>query len=162
VALTACRLFHHGFGATPGRLSGAQQTNAEHLNANFGYQFSPDAETRFWVNADRWRAEISGEVAKTDALTRPKAANPDFVLLNEQRNIATLRLANKTTLRFDETIVDLGVFGFDRHVDYPIFQYLDFTAQDYDAFVRATDDRSIVGSLAAPTSPLMRPLPDIN
>jgi iron complex outermembrane receptor protein len=117
------------------------RTDSERLNANFGYQFSPDAETRFYLNAGRWRAQIPGEVTKTAALTNPQAANPDFVLQNQQRNIDSVRIANKTTLRFDSTTVDFGVFALDRHVDHPIFQYLDFTAQDYGGFVRATDDR---------------------
>ncbi|UPT93236.1 TonB-dependent receptor [Bradyrhizobium barranii subsp. apii] len=121
------------------------RTDTERLNANFGYQFSPDAETRFYVNAGRWRAEIPGEVTKTAALSNPRAANPDFLIQDQQRNIDTVRLANKTTLRFDNTTVDFGIFGLDRHVDHPIFQYLDFTAKDYGGFVRATDDRLIGG-----------------
>ncbi|MET0222256.1 MAG: TonB-dependent receptor [Tardiphaga sp.] len=121
------------------------RTDSERLNANFGYRFSPEAETRFYLNADRWRAEIPGEVTKTAALTTPRAANPGFVQLNEQRNIDSVRLANKTTLRFDDTTVDFGVFGLDRHVDHPIYQYLDFKALDYGTFVRATDDRLING-----------------
>ena len=86
------------------------RTDSERLNANFGYQFSPDAETRFYMNAGSWRAEIPGEVTKTAALTTPQAANPDFVLQNQQRNIDSVRLANKTTLRFDDTTVDFGIF----------------------------------------------------
>ncbi|WP_246775364.1 hypothetical protein [Bradyrhizobium diazoefficiens] len=71
------------------------RTETERLNANFGYQFSPDAETRFYINAGRWRAEIPGEVTKRATLTNPQAANPTFVLQNQQRNIDTIRLANK-------------------------------------------------------------------
>ena len=121
------------------------KTDTERLNANFGYQFSPDAETRFYLNAGRWRAEIPGELTKSAALTNPRAANPEFVLQNQQRNIDSVRVANKTTLRFDSTTVDFGIFGLDRHVDHPIFQYLDFTARDYGGFARATDDRFIGG-----------------
>ena len=57
------------------------------------------------MNAGRWRAQIPGEVTKTAALTIPQAVNPDFVLQNQQRNIDSVRLANKTTLRFDSTTV---------------------------------------------------------
>lgn len=121
------------------------KTDSERLNANFGYRISRDAETRFYVNAARWRAEIPGELTKEAALNSPRAANPEFVLLDQQRNIDSVRLANKTTLRFDSTTVDIGLFGLDRHVMHPIFQWLDFTAQDYGGFVRATDDRVING-----------------
>jgi iron complex outermembrane receptor protein len=88
---------------------------------------------------------LPGEVTKTAALNSPRTAEAQFVQLDEQRNIDSVRLANKTTLRFDSTTVDFGIFGLDRHVMHPIFQWLDFTAMDYGGFVRATDDR-LIGS----------------
>ena len=35
--------------------------NIERGSANVGYQFSPDAETRFYVNANSWRQRLPGE-----------------------------------------------------------------------------------------------------
>ncbi|MET3410104.1 TonB-dependent receptor [Methylobacterium sp. 1030] len=119
--------------------------NSVRGNANFGYQFSPDAETRFYVNANTINQRIPGEVTRQSALTNPRAANPVWVLQDQQRNIDSVRLANKTTLRFDETTLDFGVFTVQRHVDHPIYEYLDYTVQDYGGFVRATDDRVIGG-----------------
>lgn len=119
--------------------------NIERLNANIGYQFSPDAETRFYVNANSWRQRLPGELDKTTALTTPKAADPEFVRQDQQRNIDSVRVANKTTLRFGATTVDFGLFAHQRHVDHPIFRYLDYYVRDYGGFVRATDDRMIGG-----------------
>ena len=34
------------------------------VNANVGYQLSPDAETRFYVNANSWRQRLPGELTK--------------------------------------------------------------------------------------------------
>ncbi|WP_447415123.1 hypothetical protein, partial [Clostridium perfringens] len=51
----------------------------------------------------------------------------------------------KTTIRLGDTTVDVGVFYNHRHVDHPIYQYLDFTVDDYGGFVRAVDDRSLGG-----------------
>lgn len=121
------------------------ENHIERLNANFGYQFTPDAETRLYINANSWRGHLPGEVTKDAALNNPKAANPTWVALDQQRNIDSLRVASKTTLRFDNTTVDFGLYGLDRHVDHPIYQYLDFMARDYGGFVRATDDRVIGG-----------------
>ena len=64
---------------------------------------------------------------------------------DQQRNIDSVRVANKTTLRFGATTVDFGIFGHHRHVDHPIFRYLDYTVSDYGGFARATDDRIIGG-----------------
>lgn len=114
-------------------------------NANFGYQFSPQAETRFYVNANTWRANLPGEVTKAQAIHTPKTANPAFVTQDQERNIDSLKIANKTTLRFGSGAVELGLFGATRHVDHPIFQVLDYTVKDYGGFVRATDHRDLGG-----------------
>lgn len=116
------------------------------LNANLGYEVSPDLETRFYVNAYTWRARIPGEVDKTAALTNPTAANPDWVTQDQQRNIDSVRLTSKTTARLGDTTVDFGAYGLWRHVKHPIYQWLDFTAKDYGAFARSTTDGT-VGSL---------------
>ena len=118
---------------------------ANRASGNIGYQFSPDAETRFYFNANSVRQRIPGSVTRTSALATPEAPAASNVALDQQRNIDTVRLANKTTLRFDNTTVDFGVFGVDRHLMHPIYQWLDYRYQDYGGFVRATDDRIIGG-----------------
>jgi iron complex outermembrane recepter protein len=117
----------------------------ERLNTNVGYQLSPDAETRFYLNANSWRQRLPGELTKTVALTTPRAADPAFVFQDQQRNIDSIRVANSTTLRFGPTTVDFGIFTHQRHVDHPIFRYLDYTVSDYGGFARATDDRIVGG-----------------
>lgn len=117
----------------------------ERGSANFGYQFSPDAETRFYVNANSWRQRLPGELTKSAALNSPQTADSEFVRQDQQRNIDSVRVANKTTLRFDATTIDFGIFGVNRHVDHPIYRYLDYRVNDYGGFVRATDDRIIGG-----------------
>ncbi len=114
-------------------------------NGNIGYQFSPDFETRFYIDANDVRQRIPGSVTRTSALTNPEAAAPVNVSNDWQRNIDTVRIANKTTMRFDATTVEFGAFGVDRHLMHPIFQWLDYRYRDYGGFVRATDDRSIGG-----------------
>lgn len=121
------------------------ESDMERLNANLGYRLSPDAETRFYLNANSWRARLPGELTKDAALNSPRDANSAFVLQDQQRNIDSLRVANKTTLRLGPTTVDLGVFTHQRHVDHPIFRYLDYYASDYGGFSRVTDDRIIGG-----------------
>jgi len=119
--------------------------NSERGSANFGYQFSPDFETRFYLNANTVRQRIPGEVTKASALNSPKTAWTDNVANDWQRNIDTVRVANKSTLRLDNTEIDFGLFAVDRHLMHPIFQWLDYRYVDYGAFVRAIDDRVIGG-----------------
>lgn len=118
---------------------------AERGSANVGYQVSPDFETRFYLNANSVRQRIPGEVTKTSALNSPQTAAANNVLNDWQRNIDTVRVANKSTLRLDNTDIEFGVFAVDRHLMHPIFQWLDYRYHDYGGFVRAVDDREIGG-----------------
>ncbi|MFC4297239.1 TonB-dependent receptor family protein [Castellaniella hirudinis] len=115
------------------------------LSANTGYRFSADAETRFYLNVNSIRQRLPGEVTKDVALNSPRQAAPEFIELDQQRNIDSVRIANKTTLRFSDTTFDFGVFGVHRHVMHPIYQWLDYRVNDYGGFARATDDRQIGG-----------------
>ena len=97
------------------------------------------------MNANEVRQRIPGTVTKASALDSPETAAPANILLDQQRNIDTVRLANKTTIRFENTVVDFGAFGVDRHLMHPIFQWLDYRYKDYGGFARVTDDRNIGG-----------------
>lgn len=114
-------------------------------SGNIGYQFSPDFETRFYIDANDVRQRIPGSVTRTSALTSPQTAAPANIAMDQQRNIDTVRIANKTTIRFDATTVEFGAFAVDRHLMHPIFQWLDYSYKDYGGFAKATDDRLIGG-----------------
>ncbi|MDF7774084.1 TonB-dependent receptor [Sphingomonas sp. AOB5] len=114
-------------------------------NFNLGYRLSPNVETRFYLTAATTEQEIPGEVGKAAALGTPRAANPVWIAQDQQRNVDSVRISNRTSFRFGETRVDAGVFYNWRRVDHPIYQYLDYTVDDYGAFVRLVDERSIGG-----------------
>lgn len=114
-------------------------------SGNVGYQFSPDFETRFYINASDIRQRIPGAVTRASALTSPETAAAGNVINDQQRNIDSGRIANKTTIRFDATTVEFGAFAVDRHLMHPIFQWLDYQYKDYGGFGKVTDDRIIGG-----------------
>lgn len=119
--------------------------HATRVSGNVGYRFSPDVETRFYLNANEVRQRIPGSVTRTVALTAPETAAPANVLNDWQRNLDTVRIANKTTIRLDNSILDFGAFAVDRHLMHPIFQWLDYRYKDYGGFAKVTDDRMIGG-----------------
>ncbi|WP_204325405.1 hypothetical protein, partial [Stenotrophomonas maltophilia] len=75
---------------------------------NIGYKITPDIETRFYFNGNSVRQRIPGAVTRTSALTTPELAAPGNITGDQQRNIDTLRFANKTTARFGSTTVEVG------------------------------------------------------
>ncbi len=119
--------------------------DAIRFNANLGYQVTPDVETRFYLAAASTNQRIPGEITKAQALNTPTMANAFWVFGDQQRNVDSFRISNKTTWRVDSTTVEFGAFYTNRHVDHPIFQYLDYTVDDYGGFVRANDEREIGG-----------------
>lgn len=113
---------------------------------NVGYRLTENVETRFYINASDVDQRIPGSVTREAALTDPKAAAPNNITGDWQRNIDTLRIANKTTIRLAPgTMVELGAFNVDRHLMHPIFQWLDYTYDDYGGFARITDESVVSG-----------------
>ncbi len=113
----------------------------QRVSGNVGLRLSPNVETRLYVNANAWDGRIPGEVSKASGLSSPKAANPIWVQQDQQRNINSLRVANKTTVRLGSpAALDFGVFGIHRHVDHPIFQYIDYTVDDFGGFARVAHE----------------------
>ncbi|WEK48312.1 MAG: TonB-dependent receptor [Candidatus Andeanibacterium colombiense] len=119
--------------------------NAFRANLDLGYRLSASAETRLYIFGTSTNQHIPGEVTKHEALTAPKDANPVWVDQDQQRNVDSIRLLDKTTIQLDDTTLELGLFYDHRHVDHPIYQYLDYTVDDYGGFLRAVDDRSLGG-----------------
>lgn len=113
---------------------------------NVGYRLSENAETRFYINANHVRQDIPGSVSKQVALTTPDAANGRNITLDQQRNIDTVRIANKTAVRLAPgTLLEFGAFGVDRHLMHPIYEWLDYRYRDYGAFARIADESRIAG-----------------
>ncbi|MDX2288418.1 MAG: TonB-dependent receptor [Hyphomicrobiaceae bacterium] len=127
---------------------------------NIGYRLSPDIETRMYLNANHVRQRIPGAVTRSQALTDPSAAftlpgqpagfasiGNDNVDRDYQRNLETIRVANRTTMRLAPgTVVELGGFYFHRHLDHPIFAVIDNLNNEYGGFGRVVND-SLVGGL---------------
>jgi len=124
---------------------------------NVGYRLAENIETRFYVNANDIDQRIPGSVTKAQALSNPKGAfvvpglggsgtGNDNVDRDQQRNIDSIRIANKTTIRLmPGTMLELGAFNVDRHLMHPIFQWLDYRYDDYGGFARFTDESRIGG-----------------
>jgi iron complex outermembrane receptor protein len=124
---------------------------------NVGYRLTPDIETRFYVNANYVRQRIPGAVTKDEALSNPSGAfvrtglggngfGNDNVDRDYKRNLDTVRLANRTTVRVAPgTFVEVGGFYLDRHLDHPIFNVIDNQHDEFGGYARIVDDGLIGG-----------------
>lgn len=119
---------------------------AARLHANLGIRISPDAETRFYLNANDVEQNIPGAVNKKSALSSPETARQSNIDGDNERNIDTIRFANKTTMRVAPgTVVEFGAFALDRHLMHPIYQWLDWEYFDYGGFARVMNETTIAG-----------------
>ena len=119
---------------------------SKRASGNVGVRISPDIETRFYFGVSDIMQRIPGSVTRAQALTDPTTAGAINFLNDWQRNIDAWRVSNKTTIRLAPgTTVEFGAFYNDRHLMHPIFQWLDYKYEDYGAFARFVDERSIGG-----------------
>ena len=140
------RLFHHRDG--PGARRFREHSWGESARGSFdlGYRLSEDTETRVYLNANWVRQRIPGEVTKLSALTSPQTADPLHATNDWQRNIDTLRVADKTAVRLGPgTLLEVGAFSVDRHLMHPIFLWLDYTYDDYGRFAKLSDVHLVDG-----------------
>ncbi|MBA4234020.1 MAG: TonB-dependent receptor [Ralstonia sp.] len=113
---------------------------------NVGYRLNENVETRFYLNANRVRQKIPGALTRNEALNSPDIAAPANLALDYERNLDTVRGANKTTIRLlPGTYVEVGGFYFDRHLDHPIFQVIDNDHQEYGGFARLVTEQTLAG-----------------
>jgi len=136
--LTASLLTQDGFRDHSGGRSGRAAANA-------GWRIADGVETRFYVNAADIRQDIPGSVTKQSALTDPRKAAAGNLVQDYQRNIESFRIANKTAVQLGETAVEFGGFARRKHLIHPIFQYLDYTYNDFGAFARVDDEHHLFG-----------------
>lgn len=118
---------------------------SKRASGNVGWRLSDIAETRFYLNVSDIQQDIPGSLTKQAALTDPKPATAGNLRLDYQRNMESIRFANKTTVEFDDTVAEFGGYAINKSLIHPIYQYLDYTYNDFGAFARATNEHTLFG-----------------
>lgn len=113
------------------------EQNKDRVYANAGLKLSDAAETRFYLFYNNLEQEVPSALSRADALDRPKSVAPVNILNDYARDIRSLRIANKTTLRLDAaTLLDLGGFMNRKDLYHPIFQVIDQDSLDLGLYAR--------------------------
>ena len=102
-------------------------------HVNVQLKISDTITTRFYGSANHIEQELPGALTEDVALTRPKAGN---FANDQQRNIDSIRLQNRTSVELGSTNLQFGVFLNSKQLFHPIFQVIDQKSQDYGAFAR--------------------------
>ncbi len=125
--------------------------SAQRLNGNLGYKINDNAETRFYFGYVSNDSDLPGQLTKAELQQNPRQsqyqANPFDPALQGtgqwKRNIDLYRIANKTTLKFDNTTLELGAYYSNKDLYHPIvdlFYYSPFIPTTLGVIDQHSDD----------------------
>ncbi|MDR5765294.1 MULTISPECIES: TonB-dependent receptor [Caballeronia] len=117
----------------------------EQFNANIGYRFSPDVETRFYLGAYVVDQQLPGTLSLSDALNNPTKASASALAGDQARDTRTERIANKTTVKLDVGQLDIVTWAIHKSLYHPIFQVIDQDGWTYGIAPRYTATFNVSG-----------------
>ena len=117
----------------------------EQFNANIGYRFSPDVETRFYLGAYVVDQQLPGTLSLSDALNNPTKASASALSGDQARDTRTERIANKTTVKLDVGQLDFVTWAIHKSLYHPIFQVIDQDGWTYGFAPRYTATFNVGG-----------------
>ncbi len=112
---------------------GHARRRALRFNGNVGLRLSDAAETRFYASVQSIRQKLPGALTEQDALTQPGKGSFSG---DQARDIDSVRLQNRTTLRVGAGTLEGGLFLNVKSLFHPIFQVVDQQSTDYGVFGR--------------------------
>lgn len=159
---------HDGFVSISGLKTDGyrEQSGVESVYAfgNVGFKLGDRAETRFYLTALSDNFELSGSLRLQDALDNPKAASrpvvigpffpggpttvldPGPVADDWDRNLDVLRIANRTVVELERSLLEVGAWYSRRELDHAITRFagvIDQAEDEFGGFARVTLDGSI-------------------
>jgi len=119
------------------------------FNANTGIRINDDLETRFYISANDIDQQLAGSISRDQALNSPEDAASSAKSADWQRDIRSLRLANKTTYTFgDDEQIDIGAYVNFKDLFHPITPFvgiIDQQSRDMGAFAQISGNTTLAG-----------------
>ncbi len=113
------------------------EQNNQRFFGNAGVKLGDKAETRFYVAWNDINQEVPGTISKKDALKNPRTTPAINVTNRYARDINSLRIANRTAVKFDNGMeAEAGVYANNKALYHPIFQVVDQKSLDAGIFAR--------------------------
>ncbi|WP_374526386.1 TonB-dependent receptor family protein [Sphingopyxis sp.] len=106
------------------------------FHGNVGLKLSDAVTTRFYASVNNIDQQLPGALTYDQALTTPRLANAASLTGNQQRDIDSLRLQNRTTIDWGALTLEAGAFLNAKSLYHPIFQVVDQESSDRGTFFR--------------------------
>ncbi|WP_336965860.1 TonB-dependent receptor [Sphingobium aquiterrae] len=108
--------------------------HALRFNGNVGIRLSDRVETRFYATLSHIDQRLPGSLTLRQALTDPSQSLPANISGDQQRDIDSLRLQNRTTIALDNGQIAFGAFLNSKSLYHPIYQLIDQKSVDQGVF----------------------------
>ncbi len=125
------------------------QRKAFRFNGNAGIRLTDSIETRFYASAQSIAQDLSGALTYAVATTKPETGNR---VGNQQRNIDSIRVQNRTSFDLGNGGLDVGVFLNAKKLYHPIYQAVDQNSTDWGSYARLDQDFGVLGFTAGVTA----------
>ena len=103
------------------------------LHANTGIRLTDRIETRFYASAQKIDQELPGALNLATTLNAPRTGS---FAGDQERDIDSLRLQNRTKIDVGHGTLEVGAFVNLKQLFHPIFQVVDQNSTDWGAFAR--------------------------
>lgn len=108
--------------------------NAIRFNGNAGLRLSDTIETRFYATISHIRQDLPGSLLLSEALTTPNISRPVNISGDQERDIDSIRLQNRTAIQLGSGTLAFGLFYNAKQLFHPIFQVIDQNSRDRGVF----------------------------
>ncbi len=119
------------------------------FNSNFGIKLTDNIETRFYIGANEINQELASSIDRDAALNDPKSVQASVKTYDYQRDIQSLRLANKTSVIFgDDEQFDVGAYLNIKDLFHPITPFagvIDQQSKDMGVFTQFSGSADLAG-----------------
>ena len=114
------------------------------LNGNIGYRFDADTETRFYLSANNLDQDIPSSLTRAQALNNPQQTALSSFTKDTERDIDSIRLANKTSFVLGDWDMTAGGFYSYKDLFHPLsFGVIDNIYRNGGAFARGEQDGTL-------------------
>lgn len=106
------------------------------FNGNVGMRLSDRIETRLYASLNNIRQNLPGALTRSQALDTPRLSLPLNILADQERDIDSIRVQNRTTVDLGAGALSAGAFLNAKQLFHPIFQVIDQRSTDRGLFAR--------------------------
>lgn len=110
------------------------QRDAIRFNGNAGLRLSEAIETRFYATISHIDQDLPGSLTLRQSLTTPSLSLPNNISGDQERDIDSIRLQNRTTVALGNGVLAFGAFYNAKQLFHPIFQVIDQNSRDRGVF----------------------------